>query len=265
MKMPAYLPRRGKAAAEVLGYDRRLKGTQAYAHMGRGLGDRLYHVRKPRLSRQVYAVGRDLYPRQHDLPVALSVELRRLRGSVLKRQAAQAAAGVWDDAVGAEVHAPVLYLQHRARPARDGSRRQHLELAALERLVDIAAALAGAVGFLHRLDELSPVRRAEDNVRAELRDLLGLYLRIAPAYRDDGSGVLLLEPAYHLAGFAPALGGHGAGVYYHGVGKLAGYGGLMPMLLQKTFHRLSLILVDLTAESGYNIFHRFLLFCDIGV
>ena len=85
MKVPAYLPRRGKAAAEVLGYHRRLKGTQPYAHMGRGLGDRLYYVRKPRLSRQVYAVGRDLYPRQHDLSVALSVELRRLRGGILKR------------------------------------------------------------------------------------------------------------------------------------------------------------------------------------
>ena len=265
MKVPAYLPRRGKAAAEVLGYHRRLKGTQPYAHMGRGLGDRLYHVRKPRLSRQVYAVGRDLYPRQHDLSVALSVELRRLRGGILKRQAAQASAGVRDDAVGAEVHAPVLYLQHRARPARDGTRRQHLKLAALERLVDIAAALACAIGFLHRLYELSPIRRAEDYVRAELRDLLGFYLRIAPAYRDYGSGVFLLEPAYHLAGFAPALGGHGAGVYYHGIRKLAGYGGLMPVLLQKTFHRLRLILVDLTAESGYNIFHRFLLFCNIGV
>ena len=52
--------------------------------------------------------------------------------------------------------------------------------------------------------------RAIGHVRAELRDLLGFYLRLAPAYRDYGSGVFLLEPAYHLAGFAPALGGHGA-------------------------------------------------------
>ena len=70
---------------------------------------------------------------------------------------------------------------------------------------------------------------------------------------------LVAQAADELAGFAPALGSDGAGIDDDGVGKLAGGGAFMPTLMQYGLHRLRLILVDLTAESGYNILHAKLL------
>ena len=68
-----------------------------------------------------------------------------------------------------------------------------------------------------------------------------------------------MQAADELAGFASALRRDGAGVDDHRVGKLAGRRRLMAVLVEYSLHGLRLILVDLTAESGYNVFHADLL------
>ena len=135
-----------------------------------------------------------------------------------------------------------------------------LHRAALERLIYIAAALALRHGALHRLHELHPVGRTEYHARAEALRLVRLQLGVAPAHRQHRAGVLVSEAAYRLAGLAPALGRDGAGVDDDRVRALAGGGVLMPVLHQKRLHRLRLVLVDLAAKSGYNVFHRDLLY-----
>ena len=63
------------------------------------------------------------------------------------------------------------------------------------------------------------------------------------------------EAAQQLPGLAPAFGGDGAGVHDHGVGQLPGGAGPVPVLLEPGLHGLGFKLVDLAAESGYNLCH----------
>ena len=259
VEVPAQPVRPGQTAAEVLAYDGRLERAEADAHVRRGGGAGGDNVGKAGAARKIDAVGGDLYPRQHELFEPLGVDARRFARGVLNGEAAQPPAGIGDDAVGAEVHAAVLNLQHGARPAGDRARRQALQLAALEGLVYIAAALAALHGLFHGLDQLRPVGRAEDDLRAEAFRLARLKLGIAAAHGQHRAGVLVAQAADELAGFAPALGSDGAGIDDDGVGKLAVGGAFMPALMQYGLHRLRLILVDLTAESGYNILHAKLL------
>ena len=77
--------------------------------------------------------------------------------------------------------------------------------------------------------------------------------------------MLLAQLADHLARLAPALRRDGAGVDDDQIDWLTVRCGREAVRVQERFDCLRFILVDLTAESGYNIFHRFLLFCNIGV
>lgn len=92
--MPADLPGRGGAAAEVLRDDRRLDRAEAQTHQRRGGGDRLHGVGQRQLTRQIPAVGRDLDAGQHQLPIALGGQMRRLTRHFLRRQTADAAARI---------------------------------------------------------------------------------------------------------------------------------------------------------------------------
>ena len=228
--MTAEPARRGEAAAEILSYHGRLQRAEAYAHVGRGGSNGLDNVGKAGLAGQIDPVGRDLNAGQHDLAVALGVDARGLRRGGVQRQAAQAASGVGDDAVGAEIDAAVLNLQHGASAPRDGSGGELLEHAALERLVDAGAVLARAERVLERGHHARMVVRAEYYIRAGFCDGVRVKLRIAAADSDDRAGVLVAQSADGLARFAPALGSDGAGVDDDGVGNLAGGGRLVAVL-----------------------------------
>ena len=168
--MAAEPARRGEAAAEILGYHGRLQRAETYAHVGRRGGDGLDNVGNAGLAGQVDPVGRDFDAGQNYLAVALGVDARGLRRSGVQRQTAQAAAGVGDDAVGAEIDASVLNLQHGARAPRDGSGGKLLEHAALERLVDAGAVFARAERVFERGYHARVVVRAEYYVRSGLCD-----------------------------------------------------------------------------------------------
>ncbi len=141
--MPAQLPALGQAAAEVLGDDRRLERAEAYAHVPGVLRADEYDVGKAGLSGQIDPVGRDLYAGEDYLAVALGGYAAHLLGGVLKGQTAQPSARVRNYAVGAEIDAPVLYLEHGPRAAVDRPGGQTLEAAAFERLVVAHCALPG--------------------------------------------------------------------------------------------------------------------------
>ena len=256
VEVPAELAGGRGAAAEILGDHRGLQGTQADAHVPRLGRHRLDHVGKAGSARQVHPIGGHLDAGEHQLPVALLPDARRLGGGVGQRQAPQAAPGVGDDAVGAEVDAAVLDLQHGPGAAVHGPRGQLFQAPAQEGLVDAPGPLPLRHGLLHRRHEVHPVSGAEKHAGADLLGVLGAQLGVAAADRHHRAGVFVPQAADGLAGFAPALGGDGAGVDDHRVRHLAGGGGQMPVLLEPGLHGLGLKLVDLAAESGYNVSHK---------
>ena len=254
--MPADLPGRGGAAAEVLRDDRRLKGTQAQTHLRRGRGNRLHSVGQCQRARQIPAVGRDLDAGQHQLPVALGGQMRRLTRHFIQRQAADAAARIRDDAVGAEIVAAVLNLQHRARAAVGRARRQRLKVKALERIIHARDGRVLTECAQNVIHERLLAAAAVHHVGTDGRRVLRAELRPAAAHGAQRLRVFLAQFADHLARLAPALRRDGAGVDDDQVDRFAVRRGRKAVRVQERFDRLRFILVDLAAEGGYNVVHK---------
>ena len=84
----------------------------------------------------------------------------------------------------------------------------------------------------------------------------GVHLAPAAAERRERIGVFAPETAHGLARLARAFGCDGAGIDDHGVRALPFGARRVAVALEKLLHRLGLVLVDLAAESGYNVLHR---------
>ena len=105
--------------------------------------------------------------------------------------------------------------------------RQLFKNAALKRLIERFFALAGGDGFFNRVNELQPVCRSVNYVRAELLHGIGAELRIAAEHGGDSSGVFLAQAVDRLTRLASGLGRDGAGIDDDGVGDLTLDAGLM--------------------------------------
>ena len=145
------------------------------------------------------AVGGNFNARGHKLAVALRAQGTHLLRRLVHRQRAHGAARVGNDAVSAEVHAAVLDLEHRAGAVRHAARRQHLERAAAQRVVDVRDRLARFHGLLQPVKESRAVVRAHQKVDAEALCLLLVRLDVAAAGGDHRVGTILLRAADHLA------------------------------------------------------------------
>ena len=101
------------------------------------------------------------------------------------------------------------------------------------------------------------IAAAVHDVGADGLRIGGAELTPAAADRRERAGVLLAQAADRLAGFAPALRRDGAGIDNDEIDRVSLCGGLKALLLQERLHGLRLVLVDLAAESGYNVTHNF--------
>ena len=140
------------------------------------------------------------------------------------------------------------------------SQTQALEIPAADGRVDLAAALTCRGRLLHGADKACAVVGAKDHLRADLRALLRAELGVAAGDGHHGPGILIPQAADGLAGLAPGLGRDGAGVDDDRIGELAWRGALMSVGAEHGLHGLRLVLVDLAAESGYNVLHKKLRF-----
>ena len=199
MEVRADLPGHGGAAAEVLRDDCRLQRAEAQAHLRRSSRDRLYGVGQCQLARQIPAVGRDLDAGQHQLPVALGGQMRRLMRHFIQRQAADAAARIRDDAVSAEIIAPILDLQHRARAAIGGASGQRFKVKALERIIHARDGRVLAECAQNVIHERLLAATAVHHIGTDGRRILRAELRPAAAHGAQRLRVLLAQLADHLA------------------------------------------------------------------
>ena len=166
--------------------------------MRRSLGDGDNDIGKVGLALEVNAIGGNLDAGHDKLTVTLFVKLPRLFCRLLYRQTAYPAAGVGDDAVGAEIDAAILYLKERTGVARNRTGGQLLKHSALKGLVEHFFMRALKRRIFDGFDELHPVAAAEHDIRTELFGSVGAQLRVAAGHGDDGIGVFLTQTVYRL-------------------------------------------------------------------
>ena len=111
--------------------------------------------------------------------------------------------------------------------AGNGACRQLFKNAALKRLIERFFALTGGDGFFNRVNELQPVCRAVNYIRAELLHGIGAELRIAAEHGGDSSGVFLAQAVDRLTRLASGLSRDGAGIDDDDIGYLSLGAGLM--------------------------------------
>ena len=259
MKMAAELSGLGKPPAEVLRDHRRLQRAETQPHFTRLRRHSFDHISQRRLSFQIQSIGRHLNTGEHQLAEALFPQFSGLRDRVGDRHAAQTAADIGDDAIGAKVPTPVLNLQHGAGSARNSPRREQFDGFSGKRAVNLSDSLAGGYSALHCLDESHSVSRSENHAGSDFGVFLRAQLGIATADRDHRVGVFIVQTTNHLARFSAALRCDCAGIDDDGIRLLSRCSGHMPVPQQPLFHRLCLKLIDLAAQCRDQVLH----FCTV--
>ena len=238
-----------RPAAEVRGDGSGLQRAQAHPGVrGQPLTDGLNGLDELRLSLQVLSPGGDLDAGEDDLPVARRLQLPGLPDTFGQGEGAHPPPGVGDDAVGAEVDAPVLHLQHGPGAALQPAGGEGLEGAAGEGVVQGGDGLAVTPLPLQQVHKAGAVPSAGDQVHPQLLHVVRVGLGVAAAYGDDRVGGGLPGPADHLPGLLVADGGDGAGVDHIGVRRLLKGDQAVAPLGDQLLQGLGLVLVDLTTK-----------------
>ena len=195
------------------------------------------------LARQINAPGGDLDAGDDDLLVPLFLQLPCLLHRQLQGRGAHRSPGVRDDAVGAEIYAAVLNLQHGPGPFRKAAGRQHLKAAALQGFVQgFPVDPVPGCRYQH-FHELSAVSAAAQHIHPQLFYILSGMLAVTAAYADDRIGTQLPEPADHRPVLFVCHGGDGAGVDDIAVAGLIKAAQGMPLGHKQLLHGLGLILI----------------------
>ena len=234
--------------AEVLGNDPGLQASQPDADLGHRLAQGRQQGCQRGLARQVYAPAGDLDACHHDFPVALSGQLLCLLQSGFQWGGADGTPGIGDDAVGAEVDAAVLDLQHGPGPLLQPAGRQDLKFPAAQGIVQGVLVGLALQGLQQVGQELLPPAGASQYINAQCLDSLRGVLGVAAADADDGLRVLPAAPADHGPVFLVGNGGDRAGIDHVGIALLVETADLVAHRAQQVLHGLGLILVCFASE-----------------
>ena len=216
---------------------------------GCGRRNGLHQVDEAGAVAEILAPGGDLDAGEHQLPIALRLKLAGLGHGLVQGQGAHRTPGKGDDAVGAEVHASVLHLQHGPGPGGQAPGRQHLEAPPPQGSHPPPPGGCGpatSCSSRSRKAIRSPVPPIRSMPRVFC--LVGVGLGIAAAGGHHGAGTAPPGPADHLAGFFVADGGDGTGIDDVSVGAVLKVHQLVAPAAQLLLHGLGLVLVHLAAQ-----------------
>lgn len=244
-----------ESAAQRLVDDAGLQGAEADAGLRNGGQDGLEQVAQGAAVVPFRAPGGDLDAGDDDLPVALLGQGLGLGHGICQGQRAHRAPGEGDDAVGAEVAAAVLDLEHGPGAAQEPTGGQQLKAVAAQGVVHTDLLLPGAGGLVHHAQEVLPPGGACHDVHPEPGDLLRLELGIAAADAEDRRRIQLPAAADDVAVFLVRHGGDGAGIDNIAVAGLFKAADGMPGGGEPLLHGLGLVLVDLAAQRIKGVFH----------
>ena len=257
MELGAQVRQGGGTAAEVLRNGPGLQAAQPDTDAGGGGTDGLHQVDEGLAGFQVFAPGGNLNTCQNDLPVAVGGQARRLLRRLIQGERADRTAGVGDDAVGAEIDAAVLHLQHGPGPLAHAAGRQHLEHPAFKGLVDGLQMAFLRHRLLQKADEAGAVAGTGDQVHIQLPHIVRMGLGVAAADGHHSFRTLLFHPVDDLPGFLVADRRDGAGIHHIGVRSVGKVHHLMASGPEGLLHGLGLILIHLTSKGVNGNFHGF--------
>ena len=172
--------------------------------------------------------------------------------------AAHGAAGEGDDAVGAEVAASVLHLEHSAGAPHQPAGGEHFKIVPFQRIVHRYPGGGGAIqrGLLHLIQKGHPVAGARHQIHLQPGHFLRLRLGVAAADGDEGVRVGALGAADHVPTLFVADGGDGTGVDDIYIGLCIKLREGVAAAGQNGLHGLGLVLVDLAAQGVNGIAHK---------
>ena len=166
---------------------------------GISAADRLDQIRQPLFPGQIFAPGRNLDARQHDLAVPFFRQALHLCQRIRQRQGAHPPPGIGDDAVGAEIHAAVLDFQHGAGAHAEAAGRQFFKLAARHGIVYRHHPAALRKRPLDQIQKGHAAGAAAQYVDAQGLQLLRRHLGIAAAHAHHRRRIQLFGPADGIA------------------------------------------------------------------
>ena len=260
VEVGAQVGQRHRPLAEVLGDGAGLQRAQTHPQPRHGVAQGLHQVDEGLALLQIPAPGGNLDAGEHDLPVPLGLQLLGLVHRLGKGEGAHRASGVGDDAVGAEVGAPVLHLEHGPGAAHLAPGGEPLKVPAAQGLVHLDD--GGGVVLklpLQQVQKLHAPGGAGHQVHPQGGHRLRLGLGVAAAHRHHRLGVHLFGSADDVAALLVTDGGDGTGVDDVGVGQVLKGDQGVTAAEQLALHGLGLILVDLAAQGVDGNVHRGLL------
>ena len=228
-------------------HDPRLQGAQAHPH-GHGGAQSLDKGAQRRLLRQIPPPGGDLDTGDDDLAEAPAAKGLRLGHGLLRRHGTHRAPGKGDDAVGAEIAAPVLHLEHGPGAALQAAGGQVLKVPAGHGVVQPLAPLSCAQGVEQKLQKRLPSAAAGQNVRPQRTGRRGIHLAVAAADADHRIGIPPPAAADDGAVLPVSLAGDGTGIDDVAVAGLVKGPDFHAHLLQNLLHCLGFILIDLASQ-----------------
>ena len=250
MEVGAQVGQGGRPAAEFLGDGTGLQAAQPHPAFRGGGAEGLHQIDERAAVPEVRAPGGNLDPGEHQLPVTLTGKAFRFTDRVRQRQGTDGPAGVGDDAVGAEIDAAILHLEHGPGPSLQSTGAQALIGPPAQGVVHPDQRLCqprpGQV--LQRVQKGHALAGAHDQVHLQRADGLRRGLSVAAAHRHHRAGRALAGLADGLAGFLIAHRRNGAGVDDIGVGLPREGDQRVAPALQFGLQRLGLVLVDLAAQ-----------------
>ena len=212
MEVGAEVGQGRQPAAEVLGHRSGFQGTQPHPQPRDRPAHRLDQVRQSRPAGKVPAVAGQLNAGDHNLLIARRLQGLRLGHGPLRGQGPHRPSGVGDDAVGTEIGAPILHLQHAPGTALQPSRREGLKPRSVEGVVQGHRLFPLGGHLLDQIQKGPPVPAAADEVSLQFLGRLGGDLGIAAAQRHQGLRGPFPRLADGLAGLLVAGGSHRAAV-----------------------------------------------------
>ena len=248
VKLGTQVGKHAETAAESFRHHSGFQRPQPYPQIRHRLTDFLNEQGHLRLSRQVNAPAGNFNAGHHDLPVAPLGQRLCLGNRHLQRGGTNRPPGVGDDAVGAEIYAAVLHLQHGPGALFQPAGGQTLEFPAAQGVVHLLPVGVGPGGIQEHLHKFLTVSAAADDIDAQRPNGLRVVLGIAAAHRDHRIRVVPPAPADYRPVLLVRHGGDGAGVDHIAIARILKGADFVALFQQQALHGLGLILICLAAQ-----------------
>ena len=237
-----------KPGAEFLCNHPGFQAAQTVAHLGKLPAQALDEIRHRGLAGQIHAPAGNFNTGNDDLPVALGGNGPGLLQSGSQGRRADGATGIGNNAVGAEIDAAILHLQHGPGALLQSAGGQNLKFPAAQSIVQMVDMLPAFQSGYQVVQKFLPTAGAAQHVHPQTLYRLRVMLGIAAAHTNDGLGILPAAAADDGPVLFVRNGGDGAGIDDVGIVLFFKGADFVTAALQQLLHSLGFVLIGLAAQ-----------------